>query len=104
MIPAAMTLVSLPLLATIQMVTGIPLLNAIQHAAEEEDVVEQRFKLTIVGKGFSSEIHGSAENHIKALDNEIEYRKKYGHLSKDLPIYARISDAGVNLPPAKIRS
>lgn len=102
MIPAATTLALLPMFAAIQMATGLPLLNGIQLAAEEENVTK-RLALVVVGPSFYTQIYNSAENHLEALDKELEYRKKFSG-GWEPPFYIRISNADIEMPPVKLRS
>lgn len=99
LIPEGMTLATLFSLATIQMATGIPLLNAIQPVTEEDDVkAEQRFKVDAVGKGYSSSTYAYGNDHIAALKSELKFRK-----SMNQPVcYIRISGEYDHLPRPKI--
>lgn len=104
MIQGVMTLASLPILVAMQMATGTQKCKDTRPAIKERKVATKRYELVVVGRSYSSQIFSDGENHVEALDNEIEYRKKYTVTAKELPIYARIIEAGTKLPPAIVRS
>lgn len=81
-----------------QMVTGIPFLNATPLAVEEETVVQPRYKIDVCSEGAQSSMWGNGTDHMDVLKAELATQRK---MNKQ-PLYIRISEAADNLPSPKV--